>query len=60
MTKFAIPLNALPNPFFFFQRDKALQQRQLASLDLFLESARQQLKLLMDKNMEEIDDKENS
>ena len=46
--------------FVFFQRDKVVQQRQFATLDLFLESARQQLKLLMDNNTEEQVEKENS
>lgn len=33
-----------------FQGDQAMQRRQLASLDLFLESARHQLSILMDNN----------
>ena len=45
---------------FYFQRDKALQQRQFATLDLFLESARQQLKLLMDNNSCDVEERENS
>lgn len=40
------------------KRDKALHQRQLASLDLFLESARHQLQILLDNNTEHSEDKD--
>ena len=39
-----------------FQSDRAVSRRQLTSLDLFLESARQQLSLLMNREPEEESD----